>query len=319
MLEKILVTGANGQLGTALVEALIQKYGSENVFATDIRIPENNPNQVTFLDVLDEKHVEEFVFEKSINVIYHLAAILSAKGEQQPLQTWDINMKSLLNILEISRKLKVNKVFYPSSIAVFGDSAPKNPCPQNAQTEPSTVYGISKVAGENWSNYYFNKYGLDVRSLRYPGIISYQTLPGGGTTDYAVEIFHSAIKNGTYSCFLESDATLPMIYIDDAIKATLELMEAPIEAIQIRTSYNLSGVSFSPKEIFESIRLHYPQFKIEYKPDFRQEIANSWPQVIDDQQARTHWGWKPNYDLTAMTKIMIENLEILLSKQKSII
>ncbi|MBL0304110.1 MAG: NAD-dependent epimerase/dehydratase family protein [Cytophagaceae bacterium] len=319
MKDRILVTGANGQLGTVLVEALIQKYGWENVFATDIKIPELNHHGISSLDVLDNLKLERFVFDKQITIIYHLAAILSARGEAEPLKTWDINMKAWLNVLEAARKLKVKKVFYPSSIAVFGDSAPKNPCKQNAVTEPTTVYGISKVAGENWAQYYHKRYGLDVRSLRYPGVISYQSMPGGGTTDYAVEIFHAAIKKEKYNCFLKANATLPMIYTDDAIRATLELMDAPKDNIKIRTSYNLAGVSFSPEEIFENIKKSIPDFEIEYQPDFRQQIAESWPQVMDDSNATNDWNWRPDYDLNKMTGVMIENLKVLLGKEKSVI
>lgn len=319
MKDRILVTGANGQLGTVLVEALIQKHGWENVFATDIKIPELNHHGINSLDVLDSLKLERFVFDKQITIIYHLAAILSARGEAEPLKTWDINMKAWLNVLEAARKLKVKKVFYPSSIAVFGDSAPKNPCTQNAVTEPTTVYGISKVAGENWAQYYHKRYGLDVRSLRYPGVISYQSMPGGGTTDYAVEIFHAAIKKEKYNSFLKANATLPMIYIDDAIRATLELMEAPKDNIKIRTSYNLAGVSFSPEEIFENIKKSIPDFEIEYQPDFRQQIAESWPQVMDDSNATNDWNWRPEHDLNKMTRVMIENLKVLLGKEKSVI
>ncbi|MCA0362714.1 MAG: NAD-dependent epimerase/dehydratase family protein [Bacteroidetes bacterium] len=319
MAERILITGANGQLGTVLADALIEKYGWENVFATDIRIPEINRHAISILDVLDSQKLEEFVFDKQITQIYHLAAILSAKGEQEPLKTWDINMQAWLNVLETSRKLNVRKVFYPSSIAVFGDSAPKNPCTQTAQTEPTTVYGISKVAGENWAQYYHKRYGLDVRSLRYPGVISYQSLPGGGTTDYAVEIYHAAVKGQVFECFLEENTTLPMIYIDDAIRATLELMDAPTEYIKIRTSYNLAGVSFDPSEIYERIKAIYPEFQITFKPDFRQKIAESWPQVMDDSTAKADWNWMPEYDLNKMTSVMIEHLKVMLGKEKSVI
>ena len=261
------------------------------------------------LDATDFKAVEEVVVKNKITQIYHLAAILSAKGEQNPLATWDLNMKTLFNVLEVSRLHKVEKVFFPSSIAVFGNNVDKENTLQSSNLTPSSVYGMSKVAGENWAHYYYQKYGLDVRSLRYPGVIGYQSLPGGGTTDYAVSIYHEAIKNIEFDCFLAAKTTLPMIYMDDAIRATLELMEAPKERISIRTSYNIAGMSFNPEEIATSIKEHYPNFKIKYNPDFRQGIADSWPKIINDTDARNDWNWKPEYDLKLMTKTMIENLK----------
>jgi threonine 3-dehydrogenase len=316
MPEKILITGSNGQLGSVLTLALIKKFGTENVFATDIKLENTLDLKIDYLDVLSTKKVEEYIFENQITQIYHLAAILSAKGEENPLQTWDINMKAYLNILESARKLEVKKVFFPSSIAVFGENAPKNPCRQSDPTHPNTVYGISKVAGENWSKYYNEKYGLDVRSLRYPGIISYQSLPGGGTTDYAVDIFHQAINDVKFTCFLSENSTLPMIYIDDAVRATLELMDTDRNKIKTKTSYNLHGISFSPKEIYQSILKYLPDFEISYQPDFRQKIADSWPQVINDQEAKDDWNWKPKFNLDAITQIMLENIskKTLISK-----
>jgi nucleoside-diphosphate-sugar epimerase len=244
-----------------------------------------------------------------ITQIYHLAAILSANGEKLPLNTWDINMKSFFNVLEVSRLNQVDKVFFPSSIAVYGNDAPKIKTPQDYVLAPSTVYGISKVAGENWANYYYERYNLDIRSIRYPGVIGYQTLPGGGTTDYAVDIFHKAVKNEEFECFLKATTVLPMIYMDDTIRATIELMESPKENISVRTSYNLSGISFSPEELAKSIQNIYPDFKIFYKPDFRQKIAESWPSSIDDSNARTDWNWKPQFDIDTMTNVMIAELE----------
>ncbi|MCL4148045.1 UNVERIFIED_CONTAM: hypothetical protein GTU68_009427 [Idotea baltica] len=241
--------------------------------------------------------------------IYHMAAILSANGEKYPMLTWNLNMNTLLNILEVSRTCLVNKVFFPSSIAVYGVNSLKENTPQNSFLLPSTVYGISKVAGENWSNYYYNKYGLDVRSIRYPGVIGHQSMPGGGTTDYAVEIFHKAIKNECFKCCLEPQTMLPMIYMDDAIRATIKLMDAPKENIKTRSAYNLFGISFTPAQLVELIKIRYPNFKIEYKPDFRQDIANSWPVSIDDSEARNDWNWKPKFNLESLTKSMIKNLE----------
>ncbi|QOD62340.1 NAD-dependent epimerase/dehydratase family protein [Polaribacter haliotis] len=306
---KILITGAGGQLGSVLTKELQQKFGEQNVIATDLFEKPNFIGHFEQLDATNYKAMEKIVTKNKITQIYHLAAILSAKGEENPLRTWDINMKSLFNVLEISRLNGVDKVFYPSSIAVFGDKIERENTPQNPNLTPTTVYGISKSSGENWGNYYFEKYGLDVRSLRYPGVIGYQSLPGGGTTDYAVDIYHKAVKKEKFSCFLEEDTILPMIFMEDAIRATLELMDAPKERISIRTSYNLAGMSFNPKEIFEAIKKIYPDFEISYKPDFRQKIASSWPQSINDTNARVDWGWKPVYNLNTMSKIMIQKLE----------
>lgn len=309
-MTKILITGASGQLGSVLAERLKEKYGSENVIASDLRM---NPSFNGFFEVLDATDFDalnEIVLKYKITQIYHLAAILSANGEKSPLNTWDINMKSFFNVLEVSRLTNVDKVFFPSSIAVFGNDAPKKQTPQDYVLAPSTVYGISKVAGENWAKYYHERFGLDIRSIRYPGVIGHQSLPGGGTTDYAIDIFHKAVKNEIFECFLESTTTLPMIYMDDTIRATIELMEAPKESITVRTSYNLSGMSFSPEELAQSIQKIYPQFKIVYKPDFRQKIAESWPSSIDDSVAEADWNWKPQFDIDVMTNIMIEELKL---------
>ncbi|MFT7442310.1 MAG: threonine 3-dehydrogenase [Maribacter sp.] len=305
----ILIIGSNGQLGTVLSEELRKIYGDSYVITSDLFKRIDSVDNFIKLDATDFKAVEEVVVKNKITQIYHLAAILSAKGEQNPLATWDLNMKTLFNVLEVSRLHKVEKVFFPSSIAVFGNNVDKENTLQSSNLTPSSVYGMSKVAGENWAHYYYVKYGLDVRSLRYPGVIGYQSLPGGGTTDYAVSIYHEAIKNIEFDCFLAAKTTLPMIYMDDAIRATLELMEAPKERISIRTSYNIAGMSFNPEEMAGSIKEHYPEFKIKYNPDFRQGIADSWPKIINDMDARNDWNWKPEFDLKLMTKTMIKNLK----------
>ncbi|WP_422091288.1 NAD-dependent epimerase/dehydratase family protein [Tenacibaculum ovolyticum] len=306
---KILVTGAGGQLGTVLTASLKEKYGKDAVVASDIVKIEGYEGIFELLDATDEAGLTKIVATHNITEIYHLAAILSANGEKNPIQTWDINLKSLFNVLQVSVNQKIEKVFFPSSIAVYGPTAPKLDTKQDAYLDPTTVYGISKAAGEHWAQYYFLRYGLDVRSIRYPGVVGYQSLPGGGTTDYAVDIYHKAINNEDFTCYLKEDACLPMIYIDDAIRATLEVMEAPKSQIKVRTSYNLAGVSFTPKEITDSILKWYPDFKVEYTPDFRQDIADSWPASINDAPAREDWNWKPKYDLEAMTKEMITQLK----------
>lgn len=306
--DKILVIGANGQIGSVLTEALRDQFGEKNVISTDIREPDKPSPPFELLDVLDAAKLADAVDRHDITQIYHLAAVLSAKGERAPLPTWDINMKGLLNVLEVAREKKVAKVFYPSSIAVFGPTTPRVNTPQFTAMEPTTVYGISKVAGELWSQYYFNRYGLDVRSLRYPGIIGYQSLPGGGTTDYAVDIYHKAVLGQPFECFLREDTRLPMLYMDDAIRGTLQLMDAPADQVKVRTSYNLAAMSFTPAEIALEIKKHLPGFQVSYKPDFRQAIADSWTQSIDDTQARKDWGWAPRFDLPAMTVDMLEQL-----------
>ena len=309
--EKILVIGASGQIGVELTLALRKIYGAANVIASDLReqneLLEGTGPYVS-LDVMNKEMLHVQVIRQNVTQIYLLAAILSATGEKNPNLAWHLNMQGLLNVLDIAREEKIHKVYWPSSIAVFGPTSPKKSCPQQTIIEPTTVYGISKYAGEFWCNYYFNKYGVDVRSLRYPGLISYKSAPGGGTTDYAVEIFHEALENKHYNCFLERDTYLPMMYMPDAIRATIELMEAPSEKIKTRTSYNLAGMSFSPEEIAAEIKKHIPEFTISYAPDYRQSIANSWPQSIDDTVARNDWGWKQEYDLPAMTKDMLLNL-----------
>jgi nucleoside-diphosphate-sugar epimerase len=309
--EKILVIGASGQIGVELTLALRKIYGNANVVASDLR--EQNPllegtGPYVSLDVMNKEMLHVQVIRQNFTQIYLLAAILSATGEKNPNLAWNLNMAGLLNVLDIAREEKIKKVYWPSSIAVFGPTSPKQNCPQQTIIEPITVYGISKYAGEFWCNYYHQRYGLDVRSLRYPGLISYKSEPGGGTTDYAVEIFHEALEEKYYECFLNEDTYLPMMYMPDAIRATIELMEAPASTISIRTSYNLSGMSFSPKEIAAEIKKHIPDFTISYKPDYRQQIANSWPQSIDDSVARKDWGWKEEFDLAAMAGDMLKNL-----------
>ena len=310
--EKILVIGASGQIGVELTLALRKIYGNANVVASDLR-EENDLLKGTgpyvSMDVMNKEMLHVQVIRQNITQIYLLAAILSATGEKNPNLAWSLNMQSLLNVLDIAKEEKLHKVYWPSSIAVFGPTSPKKNCPQQTIIEPITVYGISKYAGEFWCNYYHQRWGLDVRSIRYPGLISYKSAPGGGTTDYAVEIFHEALEEKKYECFLQEDTYLPMMYMPDAIKATIDLMEAPESKINIRTSYNISGMSFSPKEIGAEIKKHIPEFSVTYKPDYRQQIANSWPQSIDDSVARNDWGWKEEFDLAAMTKDMLENLK----------
>ncbi|MBC7422328.1 MAG: NAD-dependent epimerase/dehydratase family protein [Ferruginibacter sp.] len=309
--DKILVIGASGQIGVELTLALRKIYGNANVVASDLR-EENELLKGTgpyvSMDVMNKEMLHVQVIRQNITQIYLLAAILSATGEKNPNLAWSLNMASLLNVLDIAKEEKLTKVYWPSSIAVFGPTSPKQYCPQQTIIEPITVYGISKYAGEFWCNYYHQRWGLDVRSIRYPGLISYKSAPGGGTTDYAVEIFHEALEEKKYDCFLQEDTYLPMMYMPDAIKATIELMEAPADKIKVRTSYNISGMSFSPKEIAAEIKKHIPEFEITYQPDYRQQIANSWPQSIDDSVARNDWGWKEDYNLASMTKDMLDNL-----------
>ena len=309
--EKILVIGASGQIGVELTQALRKIYGAANVIASDLR-EENEllhgTGPYVSLDVMNKEMLHVQVIRQNFTQIYLLAAILSATGEKNPNLAWHLNMQGLLNVLDIAREEKLHKVYWPSSIAVFGPTSPKKNCPQQTIIEPTTVYGISKYAGEFWCNYFYQRFGVDVRSLRYPGLISYKSPPGGGTTDYAIEIFHEALEEKKYECFLDENTYLPMMYMPDAIRATIELMEAPADKISIRTSYNISGMSFSPKEIGAEVKKHVPDFKISYKPDYRQAIANSWPQSIDDSVARKDWGWKEEYDLPAMTKDMFDNL-----------
>ncbi|MBS7566016.1 NAD-dependent epimerase/dehydratase family protein [Mucilaginibacter sp. Bleaf8] len=313
MSEKIFVIGANGQIGTELVLALRGIYGAEQVIASDI----NNPNEALrnsgpfeFANVLDKENLHALFQKHQPTQVYLLAAILSAVGEQKPKLAWDLNMNGLIHVLDLAVEFKVAKVFWPSSIAVFGPHSPRQNTPQYCVMDPNTVYGFSKLAGERWCEYYHAKYGLDVRSIRYPGLISWKAAPGGGTTDYAIHIFHEALKTGTYQSFLSADTRLPMMYMDDAIRATISLMDAPTEQISIRSSYNLAGMSFTPTELAEQIKQRLPDFTITYADnDPRQAIANSWPQSIDDSQAQTDWKWQPEYDLNALTDTMLKNLQ----------
>ena len=309
--EKILLLGSCGQIGVELTLALRAQYGNDAVIATDIK--EEHPllkgsGPFYQIDVMDINAVLALVKKESITQIYLLAALLSATGEKMPLKAWDINMTSLLQILELSVQEKIAKVYWPSSIAVFGSTTPKQATPQKTIVEPETVYGISKYAGENWCQYYAKRYGLDVRSIRYPGLISWKSLPGGGTTDYAVDIYLQALAQKKYTCFLSEHTYLPMMYMDDAIRATIELMEAPASQLTTRLAYNISAMSFSPKEIAASIQQHIPDFTIDYAPDFRQQIADGWPQSIDDTLAQKDWNWKAAFDLEKMTATMLENL-----------
>lgn len=309
--DKILVIGASGQIGVELTLALRSIYGNSQVVASDLR-EENELLKGTgpyvSLDVMNKEMLHVQVIRQNITQIYLLAAILSATGEKNPALAWHINTQSLLNVLDIAREEHLQKVYWPSSIAVFGPTSPRQQCPQQTVIEPVTVYGISKYAGEFWCNYYHQRFGLDVRSLRYPGLISYKSSPGGGTTDYAVEIFTEAMEEKKYKCFLSAGTYLPMMYMPDAIRATIELMEAPAEKISVHTSYNLAAISFSPEEIAAEIKKHITDFSMSYEPDYRQAIADSWPQSIDDTVARNDWGWKHQYDLSAMTNDMLHNL-----------
>lgn len=315
---RILVIGALGQIGTELLEELRNRHGVENVVAADLRKPDSAVGPFAQLDVTDREQLRRVLEEYKIGQVYHLAAILSAKGEQNPVMAWDINMQGLLNVLELAREGLIERLFWPSSIAVFGPLAPKDGTPQHTVTDPTTVYGISKLAGERWCAYYHKKYGVDVRSIRYPGLIGYKALPGGGTTDYSVEIFHAAVNKGPYTSFLAEDTILPMMFMPDAIRATIELMEAPAEAIRVRSAYNLQGFSFSPEELTKSIQKFLPDFTCGYEPDFRQEIANSWPHQIDDSAARGDWGWQPEYDLNSMAEVMLREVKARFGKAAAV-
>ena len=311
--DNILIIGAAGQIGSELVAELRKIYGSDHVYATDIKeasrdIMDGGPFQL--MDVMDDKRLIHFVIRHKITQIYHLAAVLSGNAEKLPLQAWHINMEGLMNILEVAKMVEeVKKVFWPSSIAVFGPTTPRVNTPQLTVMEPTTVYGISKLAGERWCEYYFKQYGVDARSIRYPGLISYKTEAGGGTTDYAVEIYYEAIKNGSYTCFLNKDTALPMLFMPDAIKATIDLMEADASKLTVHSSYNIGGLSITPAQIYDEIIKQIPDFKIEYKPDFKQAIAETWPQGIDGSVSTRDWGYGHRYDLPAITKIMLEEIK----------
>ena len=312
MSQTILVLGASGQIGSELIEKLRTVYGSAHVIASDIRngspsLMSSGPFEI--IDATDKEAIFAIVKKYNVTQIYLLAAMLSATGEKFPQKAWDLNMSSLLAVLDLAKDKHINQVFWPSSIAVFGTTSPKLHTPQKTIMEPSTVYGISKISGEFWCNYYHEKYGVDVRSLRYPGIISWKTKPGGGTTDYAVDIFFKALEQGSFECFLSEDTCLPMMYMEDAVNATVQIMQANADQINIRTSYNLSAINFTPKELASAIQQHVPNFTITYKTDYRQAIADSWPDSIDDSKAREDWGWLPNYTLSKMTKDIILNLQ----------
>ncbi|MDP2424361.1 MAG: NAD-dependent epimerase/dehydratase family protein [Bacteroidales bacterium] len=310
-MERILMIGCSGQIGSELTIELRNIYGNENVFATDLKeapaeIRDNGPFQI--LDVLDEKRLQHYAIRNKITQVYNLAAVLSGNAERMPMQAWNINMSALINTLELARELGLNKIFWPSSIAVFGPTTPRFGTPQLSVMEPNTMYGISKLAGERWCEYYHQRYNIDIRSLRYPGLISYKTEPGGGTTDYAVEIYYEAIKNGSYESFLKEETTLPMMFMPDAIKATIDLMEADADKIKVRSSYNVGGMSFNPQEIADAIRKHIPGFEITFKHDFRQAIADSWPASIDDSVARADWNLSYKYNLESMTQVMLDEI-----------
>ncbi|WBL25471.1 NAD-dependent epimerase/dehydratase family protein [Zunongwangia sp. HGR-M22] len=312
MPTNILVIGASGQIGTELTLKLRELHGNTAVIASDIRegseeLMSSGPFEIA--NAMDFDAIEGLVDRYNIEVVYLMAAMLSATGEKVPMKAWELNMDSLFHVLNLARDKKIKRVFWPSSIAVFGHSTPKEQTPQTTIMEPTTVYGISKQTGERWCSYYHKKYGVDVRSIRYPGIISYKTLPGGGTTDYAVEIFHEALQNGKYTSFLSKETSLPMMYMDDAIKATIDIMDAPSEVIRVRSSYNLSAMSFTPAILAEEIKKHIPEFKISYEPDFRQDIADSWPSSIDDTEARKDWNWSPNFDIAELTNAMFSGIK----------
>lgn len=311
MNPKILIIGACGQIGTELTHKLRALYGTENVIASDIRklntdVVNSGPFEV--VNALDFNQIEHLIEVHHITDVYLMAALLSATAEKNPAFAWDLNMNSLFHVLNLAKAKKIRKIFWPSSIAVFGPTTPKENTPQYTIMEPSTVYGISKQSGERWCEYYHNIFGVDVRSIRYPGLISWSTAPGGGTTDYAVDIYHKALSDGTYECFLSSQTKMPMMYMDDAINATINIMKAEPERIKIRSSYNLAAMSFTPEEIAAEIKKHIPEFTISYKPDFRQKIADSWPASIDDSEARNDWGWNHQYDLGSMTTDMLDHL-----------
>lgn len=306
---KTLVIGAGGQIGVELVQELSKMYGNSNVIAADLKPISSLPdNPFETLDVLDKNALYYIVKKHRIQHVYLLAALLSASGEQNPMFAWKLNMEGLFNVLELAKEKQISRVYWPSSIAVFGPTTPSIDTPQYTVMEPTTVYGISKQAGERWCEWYHHKYGVDVRSLRYPGLIGWKSAPGGGTTDYAVHIFHEALKNKQYECFLKGDTVLPMMHMEDAIRATIEIMHAPSENIKIRGSYNLAGISFTPEQISKEIKKHIPDFEIFYKPDFRQQIADSWPKSINDDRAKKDWGWSSKYTLSSLVENMLENL-----------
>lgn len=311
MSSKILVIGACGQIGTELTTKLRDIYGVKNVIASDINtrnLELVNSGPFEIIDAKNYNAIKDCCKINNVKTVYLMAALLSATGEKYPMEAWDLNMNSLFHVLNLAKQKTIDKVFWPSSIAVFGPTTPRENTPQHTICEPTTVYGITKQVGERWCEYYYEKYDVDVRSIRYPGIISYKAMPGGGTTDYAVEIYHEAIKTGNYECFLSENTSLPMMFMEDAIKATTDLMQAPSENLSIRSSYNLSAISFTPEDIYKSIKTEIPEFSITYKPDFRQDIADSWPSSIDDSVARNDWNWQHDYNLKDMTSEMLKQL-----------
>jgi nucleoside-diphosphate-sugar epimerase len=311
MMDKVLVIGGCGQVGTELVENLQNIHGSSQVVASDIKTPTNevfSNSEFVHLNVLDNAQIKEVFQTHKPTIVYHLAALLSATAEENPKFGWELNMDGTFNIFDACMEHGVKRIFWPSSIAVFGPTTPRVNTPQSTILEPNTIYGITKLAGERYCEYYFNRYNLDVRSIRYPGLIGWKSLPGGGTTDYAVDIFHQALKNGQYNCFLNEQTTLPMMHMEDAVRATLEITDAPSNLIKVRSSYNIAGVSFNPEQLTQEIKKHIPQFKISYHPDHRQKIANSWPESIDDQIARADWGWQEKYNLEKLVVNILDNL-----------
>ena len=316
-MKKVLIIGAAGQIGTDLTIELRNRLGGENVVATDINLASDEVMQggpFENLDAMNEERLKEIIEKYKITEIYHLAAILSGNAEKNPKWAWDLNMNSLFNVLDVSKEKGISKIFWPSSMGAFGPSTPEWDTPQVTVMEPTTVYGISKLAGERWVEYYHKKYGMDIRSLRYPGLISWKTEAGGGTTDYAVEIFYEALKCGKYECFLSEDMALPMMYMDDAVEATIQLMDAPAENVKVRSSYNLGGISFTPEELKNEFKKYIPELEVTYNPDFRQEIAESWPRRISDEAAQKDWGWKQQYDLEKMVKDMTQHIKEKLGK-----
>lgn len=317
-MDKILIVGAVGQIGSELTMALRKIYGNDNVIASTRKTPPSdvvkNSGPFEFFDIVNRQHMYEVCKKYDVNMIVNMAAILSAVGEQNPMMAWDINMNGMINVLEIAREMKMKQVLVPSSIAVFGPGTPLDCAPQETVLKPTTMYGVTKVAGELVGDYYVKKYGLDVRGLRYPGIISYETLPGGGTTDYAVGIYFDAVKHGKYTCFVREDTRLPMMYMPDCLKATIDLMQADFSKLKHHCDFNVGAMSFSAGELAASIKKVMPSFEIEYKPDFRQNIADSWPNAVDDKAAREEWGWKPSFDLDAMTADMLKNIKIKYDK-----
>jgi nucleoside-diphosphate-sugar epimerase len=306
--DTVLVIGSQGQIGLELTEELRKIYGDSHVIASDVKVPEQVIGPFEQLDVMDKNRLYEIFKKHNVTQVYLLAALLSATAEKNPKFAWDLNMEGLFHVLDAAKEGIIKKIYWPSSIAVFGPTTPKQNTPQYTVMEPNTIYGISKQAGERFCEYYFQKHGVDVRSIRYPGLIGHKSAPGGGTTDYAVHIYHEALKHKTYQCFLSEQTELPMMYMPDALRATITLMEAPADKVKIRSSYNVAGMSFTPAQIADAIKKHIPEFTISYAPDFRQAIADSWPQSIDDSYANKDWGWKPEYDLDKMTKDMLEHL-----------